>query len=531
LGQLVAERERITREGKAVRARIDRLAAEAGSTCPLCGQVMTDDHRASVIAQWNVEHEERVTAYRQTEGERLRREAEKEVLADALRKWPRLQAELSAAQNDLAQRKARLQQVDEAIAARDSSTTAAQLAELEKLLADDAELLALKEQVQLGATAKAKREALERERATLQERVARAGAQLEQIDAIMKRWTEVEAPALAATRQQLQDGNYAAEAQMTLADVDRQLAELGYDPAAHEAARRSRAELAGADADYQELRAARDQVKILEDLVADLEARQKHWQDQAAETEAQHRAAEALWRSLSADLTELDAVEREVSGLRDAVVEAVRRAGSARQAVAVLEDQRQRRSGLVVEHKQATQMVTQLRVLEDSFGRKGIQAWLIEMALPEIEDRANTLLDRLSNGAMRVSFSTQKKLKSKDAVAETLDITIADGVGERPYENYSGGEKFRINFAIRLALSQVLAHRAGTQLRTLVIDEGFGSQDPEGRQRLVEAINLVQNEFACILVITHVDELRDAFPARIEVEKTAAGSQVKVVVA
>ncbi len=63
----------------------------------------------------------------------------------------------------------------------------------------------------------------------------------------------------------------------------------------------------------------------------------------------------------------------------------------------------------------------------------------------------------------------------------------------------------------------------------LVIDEGFGSQDAEGRQRLIEVINLVRADFARILVITHLEQLKDAFPARIEVEKTLRGSQVKVI--
>jgi exonuclease SbcC len=93
---------------------------------------------------------------------------------------------------------------------------------------------------------------------------------------------------------------------------------------------------------------------------------------------------------------------------------------------------------------------------------------------------------------------------------------------------FSGGEAFRVNFAIRLALSEVLAQRAGARLQTLVIDEGFGSQDTQGRQRLIEAINLVRHDFAKILVITHIDELKDAFPSRIEVEKTANGSTVSV---
>jgi len=171
-----------------------------------------------------------------------------------------------------------------------------------------------------------------------------------------------------------------------------------------------------------------------------------------------------------------------------------------------------------------------LRQLEEACGRRGVQAMLIDAALPEIEDRANELLDRLTGGDMRIKFDTQRASKTKqDGQIETLDIRISDDGGERPYENYSGGEKFRINFAVRLALSRVLAHRAGARLQTLVIDEGFGSQDPEGRQRLVEAINAVQGQFASILVITHIDELRDKFPARIDVEKTASGSQATVV--
>jgi exonuclease SbcC len=94
---------------------------------------------------------------------------------------------------------------------------------------------------------------------------------------------------------------------------------------------------------------------------------------------------------------------------------------------------------------------------------------------------------------------------------------------------FSGGEAFRVNFAVRLALSEVLAQRAGARLQTLVIDEGFGSQDAQGRQRLVEAINTVREDFAKILVITHIDELKDAFPVRIEVEKTSRGSVVQVI--
>ncbi len=162
-----------------------------------------------------------------------------------------------------------------------------------------------------------------------------------------------------------------------------------------------------------------------------------------------------------------------------------------------------------------------------AFGRDGVPGMLIETAIPELEAEANALLARMSDGRMRIGFNTQRETRA-GAALETLDITIADSLGARDYELYSGGEAFRINFAIRIALSKLLARRAGARLRALFIDEGFGSQDDAGRARLVEAINKIQADFDLILVITHIDELRDSFPTRLMVEKTAAGSVVSV---
>jgi len=68
-----------------------------------------------------------------------------------------------------------------------------------------------------------------------------------------------------------------------------------------------------------------------------------------------------------------------------------------------------------------------------------------------------------------------------------------------------------------------------TQLQTLIIDEGFGVLDAAGRERLVEAINAAQADFQRILVVTHIDELKDAFPARIEISKGPNGSEISVV--
>ena len=167
--------------------------------------------------------------------------------------------------------------------------------------------------------------------------------------------------------------------------------------------------------------------------------------------------------------------------------------------------------------------------LAAAFGKNGVQALIIDGVLPEIADEANHLLSQMTGGRMSLAMTTQRETQKK-AVVETLDIKVSDELGDtRSYEMFSGGEAFRINFALRIALSRLLARRAGAPLRTLIIDEGFGTQDSGGRERLVEAIQAIQDDFRCLLVITHVEELRDAFPVRIEVTKTPAGSTITVV--
>jgi len=169
-----------------------------------------------------------------------------------------------------------------------------------------------------------------------------------------------------------------------------------------------------------------------------------------------------------------------------------------------------------------------------AFGKKGIQAMIIEAAIPEIEDEANKLLDKLTEGRLKISLQTQRETKTKLAdgekgIIETLDIIISDEMGQRLYENLSGGEQFRVNFAIRLAISKLLTHRAGAKLQFLVIDEGFGSQDAPGRIRLIEAIEAIKDDYEKILIITHLEELKEEFPVRIEVSKTTSESTFEIV--
>ncbi|MBU1008143.1 SMC family ATPase [Candidatus Dependentiae bacterium] len=167
------------------------------------------------------------------------------------------------------------------------------------------------------------------------------------------------------------------------------------------------------------------------------------------------------------------------------------------------------------------------QVLAGVFGKDGIQALLIEQAIPEVESEANSLLARLTDNGSQIFIESLRDLK-KGGVKESLDIHISDSSGIRPYEMFSGGEAFRIDFALRIAISKLLARRAGTALQTLIIDEGFGSQDEDGLQRLMDAIHAIQKDFVKIIVVSHLPIFKDNFPVHFVIEKNSLGSSVRV---
>ncbi len=323
----------------------------------------------------------------------------------------------------------------------------------------------------------------------------------------------------------LAGGDYATAERANLAQLAAELKALGYDAAAHRQAREQAAELAPYEAAYQRLQTAQERRDQERTGLEEWQARQARWQEAVAEDRARRDL-------LVADAARLPGVEAEAEGLAREVEDLQAQSSRARLALGAAQQKLEHCRYQAVErerHVARRQKLAEEKAAFDelrlAFGKRGIQAMIIESAIPEIEVEANRLLARMTGGRMNVRFETQRETLAGDQV-ETLDIKISDELGTRDYALFSGGEAFRVNFAIRIALSKLLARRAGAQLQMLVIDEGFGTQDTEGRERLVEAINSIQDDFSRILVITHIEELRDQFPAHIEVFKTPDGSQV-----
>ncbi|HYW20128.1 MAG TPA: SMC family ATPase [Nodularia sp. (in: cyanobacteria)] len=361
-----------------------------------------------------------------------------------------------------------------------------------------------------------------------------------QIKDAAKRQAQIAArkPELQATISQLQtqiqqdqtDSDCAKE----ITELKRQIAEIGYSSEQHNSLRVAVREAQSWQLRYQQLLSAQQQFPQL----------QKRWQDLEVSSSERFQERQKLLTQIdsitqelgkSANPTEeINALEQQIQIRRRQLDEKIASLGRLEQLMLQLETLQNQYELQQQQLKSCKQEQRVYQELAQAFGKNGIQALMIENVLPQLEAETNQLLSRLSANQLHVQFITQKsgrssKAKKKDAkLIDTLDILIADSRGTRAYETYSGGEAFRINFAIRLALAKLLAQRAGAALQLLIIDEGFGTQDAEGCDRLIASINAIACDFACILTVTHMPHLKEAFQARIEVNKTQEGSQVSL---
>ena len=331
----------------------------------------------------------------------------------------------------------------------------------------------------------------------------------------------------AALRARLERRDFASEEQVRLKDIQARIAKLGYDADAHRVTRQEIETLSHFEAEKREQETAQLRIEEEQTALKGLRATEERERRRLEKDRGERDKIAQEIAVLPQVLEQLRDLGQRVDALRSQEADARLRLGAARQKLQHCDYLGKERAAALKRERAAAEEKGIYEELRLAFGKKGLQAMIIEAAMPEIEDEANALLARMTDGRMHVRFDTQR-MTLKGDVVETLDISISDELGPRSYELYSGGEAFRVNFAIRIALSKLLARRAGAQLQTLFIDEGFGTQDAQGRERLVEAINAIRDDFARILVITHVEELRDAFPTRIDVVKTAQGSQVYI---
>jgi len=159
-----------------------------------------------------------------------------------------------------------------------------------------------------------------------------------------------------------------------------------------------------------------------------------------------------------------------------------------------------------------------------SFGRNGIQSVIIDNVIEELTRSANEWLNDFCHEPTYIRFVTQRK-DSKGGWKETLDIDVITPSGSCDFESLSGGEAFRIAFAIRLALSQIQARRMGGEMQVLLLDEVSSALDKHGLDMFVSIIKKLERTIK-IMVVTHDDNLKDSFNHVIKIKKVGNSSSI-----
>jgi exonuclease SbcC len=287
---------------------------------------------------------------------------------------------------------------------------------------------------------------------------------------------------------------------------------------------------AGGDATVYDV-ARHDAVKA---QIAELEPvllRAERRREQAARADALRADAEAASASLEARMKDLERLSGEITAVafdagvheqlrqanalatearRNAELAQVRATSEHEAAAAALETTRARLGETAARRRERSETATRL-LLHDELDRAftDLRTDLNQTLRPELSELASGFVRDLTNGRY-----TELEL-DEDYLAKLLE----DG-DLKPV--ISGGEEDVANLALRLAISQMIADRAGQPLSLLVLDEIFGSLDEERRGAVVELLRSLSDRFPQVILITHIETVREGFDRIIRVGFDAA---------
>ena len=320
-----------------------------------------------------------------------------------------------------------------------------------------------------------------------------------------------------------QEKNSLDNSQIHLNEIEKNIQELGFDPVENKLLEEKLIQIHSFEDLYNQLSLAEKEIPEIENRITDIQKIILSRNTNIKKIDNELNDFSIKKKSAPEIKSEVEKLQNEFDNLLNQKIEKNARKLSIERQFEVYSNQK---IELVQYENQLLEInnnYTRYDELSTYLGRTGVQALLIEASIPEIEKDANYLLEKMTNGEMFINLETQKQTQKGDT-AETLEINVSDSRGMRSYETFSGGESFRINLALRIALSKLLARRSGSPLPTIFIDEGFGTQDNVGRERIIEVINQISSDFERVVVITHIEEIKEAFPVRIEVIKTESGS-------
>lgn len=169
------------------------------------------------------------------------------------------------------------------------------------------------------------------------------------------------------------------------------------------------------------------------------------------------------------------------------------------------------------------------KLLSNLLGRDGLQLHLLRKAEQAIVEIANGILDSLSRGQMRLELRGEGK-DSGSQFDKALDLVAYNSdTGDCPTSVAltSGSQRFRIAVCLALAIGQY-AGQGARHIESVIIDEGFGTLDKNGRDDMIQELNELQQQLARIILVSHQEEFFSAFTNGYAVELVNGASKVSL---
>lgn len=276
-----------------------------------------------------------------------------------------------------------------------------------------------------------------------------------------------------------------------------------YDPNRHAEVRRKLAELDPLALQAERLRVAAERAGA---LVADAETAERDLSTREAEARALRDRLQALgysdevWEQARAATEGADRARRDGEMLS---VRARAELGSAEEAVRAVERRREERARREEEARRAARDLALYNELDRAF--TDLRTDLNQQLRPDLADIASGFLRDLTTGRY-----------AELELDEDYVATIVEAGEPKPV--ISGGEEDVANLALRLAISQMIADRAGQPLSLLVLDEIFGSLDEDRRAAVVDLLRSIADRFPQVILITHIEGVREGMDRVLRVD-------------
>lgn len=195
-----------------------------------------------------------------------------------------------------------------------------------------------------------------------------------------------------------------------------------------------------------------------------------------------------------------------------------------------LENRREQRENLEQKRLEAVSKASLYKRLAYLLGPDCLQNHLLLQAQAGIVTYANEILGRISSGTLRIELRQKEEVNERRVRTKTLELVAYNsevGTESLPVNFLSGSQKFRVAVCLALGIGQYT--NFGTrQIESVIIDEGFGSLDKEGRDEMIHELRLLKNVLKRIILVSHQEEVVDAFDNGYMIELVDGASRVSL---